>query len=103
MVKVSVVRELPVNLKSSEISKVYEKGHKLMLNFNEDAVLGDVSSLSHVVNGNLVSLCDCADVDSISFKKAFKVVDKKVVICGGESLLVERFINEDWRDLQISL
>ena len=101
MIKVNVVRELPVNLKSSEISKVYEKGHKLILSFNEDTVLGDVSSLSQVVNGDLVALGDCADIDSISFKRAFKVVDKKVVICGGESLLVERFVNEDGYSLGV--
>lgn len=101
MIKVNVVRELPVNLKSSEISKVYEKGHKLVLSFNEDTVLGDVSSLSQVVNGDLVALDDYADIDSISFKRAFKVSNKKVVICGGESLLVERFVNEDGYSLGI--
>lgn len=101
MVKVNVVRESPVNLKPSEISKVYEKGHKLILSFNEDTVLGDVSALSRVVNGDLVALGDCVDSDSITFKKAFKVVDKKVVICGGEFLMVERFVNEDGYSLGV--
>ena len=101
MIKVNVVRQLPVNLKSSEISKVYEKGHKLILSFNEDTVLGDVSQLSQVVNGDLVALDGCADINSISFKRAFKVSNKNVVICGGESLLVERFVNEDGYSLGI--
>lgn len=101
MIKVNVVRKLPVNLKPSEISKVYEKGHKLILSFNKDTVLGDVSALSRVVNGDLIALGDCVDSVCITFKKAFKVVDKKVVICGGESLLVERFVNEDGYSLGV--
>lgn len=101
MLKVNVVRELPVNLKSSEISKVYEKGHKLILSFNEDTVLGDVSALSRVVNGDLVPLGDGVDSGSVTFKRAFKIVDNKIVLCGGESLLVERFVNEDGYSLGV--
>lgn len=95
MLKVSKVRELPVNLKPSFVNEVYWNGNKLLLHFEEDTVLGNVSDLVDVTDEDLAELGSDASEKDITFKKGLKAVDGKVVISGGESLLVQRFLYEE--------
>lgn len=95
MLKVSKVRELPVNLKPSFVNEIYLNGNKLLLHFKEDTILGDVAGLVDVTNENMAELGSDVIEKNITFKKGLKSVDGKVVVSGGESLLVQRFLYED--------
>lgn len=95
MLKVSKVKDLPINLKPSVIKDIYEKGHKLLLHFEEDTILGDVSDLADVTDGDLSELGINIREEDVTFKKGLKAVNGKVVISGGESLVVQRFLYED--------